>query len=177
MMKATGIVRRIDDLGRIVIPKEIRRTMRIRNGDPLEIFVGSGEVVFKKYSPVMELKDVALRFAEALARDLGLPVAVCDTEQMVCVGGAAKAGMAEVVNSHALNDLMIARESFVATDNKKLLPFQNSEKAALIALPLVSAGDLLGALVVLEGNSVRRISETDVRMARMTASLISEQVE
>ena len=66
-MKATGIVRRIDDLGRVVIPKEIRRTMRIREGDPLEIFVSNeGEVIFKKYSPISELGSIAAQYCEVL---------------------------------------------------------------------------------------------------------------
>ena len=73
-MKATGIVRRIDDLGRVVIPKEIRRTMRIREGDPLEIFTNSeGEVIFKKYSPIGEISSIASQYAEVLSKIGGCP--------------------------------------------------------------------------------------------------------
>ena len=78
-MKATGIVRRIDDLGRVVIPKEIRRTMRIREGDPLEIFVSNeGEVIFKKYSPISELGSIAAQYCEVLYRTAGFPVLITD---------------------------------------------------------------------------------------------------
>src|SRR5574342_600535 len=90
-MKATGIVRRIDDLGRVVIPKEIRRTLRIREGDPLEIFVDrDGEVILKKYSPISELSDFAKEYAEALYDSLGNPVLICDRDQYIAVAGGSK---------------------------------------------------------------------------------------
>ena len=87
-MKATGIVRRIDDLGRVVIPKEIRRTMRIREGDPLEIFVSNeGEVIFKKYSPISELGSIAAQYCEVLFRTAGYPVLITDRDHVVAVSG------------------------------------------------------------------------------------------
>lgn len=90
-MKATGIVRRIDDLGRVVIPKEIRRTMRIREGDPLEIFTDKdGEVIFKKYSPIGELGEFASQYAESLAKTAGLPVCITDRDTTIAVSGRAK---------------------------------------------------------------------------------------
>ena len=93
-MKATGIVRRIDDLGRVVIPKEIRRTMRIREGDPLEIYTsGDGEVIFKKYSPIGEMGESAAQVAEIMHRLAGCPVAVFDRDHVVSVSGAAKKGV------------------------------------------------------------------------------------
>ena len=90
-MKATGIVRRIDDLGRVVIPKEIRRTMRIREGDPLEIYTDrEGEVIFKKYSPIGELMDFAAEYAETLYKTCGIPVAVCDRDCVIACAGIPK---------------------------------------------------------------------------------------
>ena len=90
-MKATGIVRRIDDLGRVVIPKEIRRTMRIREGDPLEIFTNTdGEVVFKKYSPIGELSPFAIQYADVLSRATALPVLICDRDHVVACAGAPR---------------------------------------------------------------------------------------
>ena len=90
-MKATGIVRRIDDLGRVVIPKEIRRTLRIREGDPLEIFVDrDGEVILKKYSPISELGDFAKEYAEALFDSLGNPVFICDRDTYIATAGGSK---------------------------------------------------------------------------------------
>lgn len=88
LMKATGIVRRIDDLGRIVVPKEIRRTLRIREGDPLEIFTGrEGEVILKKYSPIADLGQFAQAYAEALYETLGTPILISDRDEMIAVSG------------------------------------------------------------------------------------------
>ncbi len=90
-MKATGIVRRIDDLGRIVIPKEIRRTLRIREGDPLEIFVDrDGEVILKKYSPIGELGDFAKEYADSLHDTVGHIALIADRDAIIAVSGAPK---------------------------------------------------------------------------------------
>lgn len=90
-MKATGIVRRIDDLGRVVIPKEIRRTLRLREGTPLEIFTDrEGEIILKKYSPMMELTSFAVQYAEAMAQSTGLFVCITDRDQVIAVAGGAK---------------------------------------------------------------------------------------
>ena len=95
-MKATGIVRRIDDLGRVVIPKEIRRTMRIREGDPLEIFTErDGEVIFKKYSPIGELGEFAAGYAETLAKTSGIAVVITDKDSVIAVSGAPKKELVE----------------------------------------------------------------------------------
>ena len=90
-MKATGIVRRIDDLGRVVIPKEIRRTLRIKEGDPLEIFTDrQGEVIFKKYSPISELQTFAAEYADTLQRTSLMPIFICDRDEIIAVSGASK---------------------------------------------------------------------------------------
>ena len=94
-MKATGIVRRIDDLGRVVIPKEIRRTMRIREGDPLEIFTNhEGEVIFKKYSPIGELAAFAAQYTETLHKTCGMAVVICDRDAVIACAGIPKAAAA-----------------------------------------------------------------------------------
>ena len=90
-MKATGIVRRVDDLGRIVIPKEIRRTLRIREGDPLEIYTDTdGGVIFKKYSPIGEMTSFATQYAEALTRTAGVPYVICDRDHVVAAAGVSR---------------------------------------------------------------------------------------
>ena len=109
-MKATGIVRRIDDLGRVVIPKEIRRTLRIREGDPLEIFTDrDGEVIFKKYSPMGEMGAVAGELAEALARTAGMSCAICDRDAVIAAAGGAKKDILEKRISAELEQLMEQR--------------------------------------------------------------------
>ena len=106
-MKATGIVRRIDDLGRVVIPKEIRRTLRIREGDPLEIYTEKdGEVIFKKYSPMGELSSYAAEICESLYKSTGGTVAVCDRDSMIAVSGGGKKELLEKPVSKALEEIM-----------------------------------------------------------------------
>ena len=109
-MKATGIVRRIDDLGRVVIPKEIRRTLRIREGDPLEIYTDrEGEVIFKKYSPMGEMGTMAAELAEALARTAGMSCAVCDRDAVIAAAGSAKKDILEKSVSPELEQMMEQR--------------------------------------------------------------------
>ena len=109
-MKATGIVRRIDELGRVVIPKEIRRTQRIRQGDALEIFTDAGgEVVFKKYSPLVGLGQLSEVYAEVLAKNLGAPVFVCDRDAIVAATGARRADMLGRPVSDAVQKLLALR--------------------------------------------------------------------
>ena len=106
-MKATGIVRRIDDLGRVVIPKEIRRTLRIREGDPLEIYTDrDGEVIFKKYSPMGEMGAVSAELAEAMARTAGMSCAICDRDAVIAAAGGAKKDILERSISSELEQLM-----------------------------------------------------------------------
>ena len=177
-MKATGIVRRIDDLGRIVIPKEIRRTMHIKDGDPLEIFVGSGEIVFKKYSLMGEFENLAIGFAETLHKDLGLPVAICDLEHIVGISGIAKKDVEGKGNSHALAVLMKNRETFLFDGERVLYPIDGLERSAHIVIPVICGGDILGAVIVFEGNDGNIIpTDISVRLAKFTAGLISKQAE
>ena len=109
-MKATGIVRRIDDLGRVVIPKEIRRTMRIREGDPLEIYTDrEGEVIFKKYSPMGEMSEFAAQYAETLHKTCGLAVAICDRDSVIAVSGVPRREYADKPLTPELEELMERR--------------------------------------------------------------------
>ena len=118
-MKATGIVRRIDDLGRVVIPKEIRRTLRIREGDPLEIFTDrEGEIILKKYSPIGELSSFAKQYAESLSQTMGCLVCVCDTDQIVAAAGNGKKELQDKYISKQLERILEDRNSLVASGTK-----------------------------------------------------------
>ncbi|MCC8022794.1 MAG: AbrB/MazE/SpoVT family DNA-binding domain-containing protein, partial [Clostridiales bacterium] len=126
-MKATGIVRRIDDLGRVVIPKEIRRTMRIREGDPLEIYTeADGEVIFKKYSPIGELSSFATQYAEVLHKNAALPVIITDNDHVIAAAGISKREVLERRVSGALEELMNERAIHIATQEKE--PMQAIEE-------------------------------------------------
>ena len=165
-MKATGIVRRIDDLGRVVIPKEIRRTMRIREGDPLEIYTDNdGEVIFKKYSPIGELSGFAGIYAEVLHKTGGSPVVVCDRDHVVAVSGIPKKELLERRVSPSLEEMMEARQTFTLTASNagRLQPVEGSDRLALAAAPILSAGDVCGAVMFLKEDSTAAASEADVR--------------
>ena len=141
-MKATGIVRRIDELGRVVIPKEIRRTQRIRRGDPLEIFTtGDGEVIFKKYSPIGELQGVAMQYAEVLSKCFALTAFVADRDRMMAVAGAGRRDLADRSISQPLEKLMESRKPYLRQDAEQtVLPCEGSPRVLLCAFPIIAAG-------------------------------------
>ena len=179
-MKATGIVRRIDDLGRVVIPKEIRRTMRIREGDPLEIFTDrDGEVVFKKYSPVGELSPFAVQYADVLTRACGLTVLICDRDRVVAAAGSNRKDFAERRISAPLEELMDARQTHVAqSDNmRRLQPVEGMERYAAVAVPILAAGDVTGAVCFLQSETGAVPSEGDVKLAQVAAAFLGKQME
>lgn len=148
-MKATGIVRRIDDLGRVVIPKEIRRTMRIREGDPLEIYTDrDGEVIFKKYSPIGELNSFSMKYADALQKTTGMPIFVCDRDAILCVSGASKREYAERKISRSLEELMEARALYTRSAGKETISItDDGSHYVSCAMPIVVEGDILGCIL------------------------------
>ena len=101
-------------MGRVVIPKEIRRTMRIRDGDPLEIFTDqNGEVILKKYSPVGEMGSFASQYADVLSKATGLTTVVCDRDHVIAVSGGMKKELMERRVSSQLEDLMESRKNYI----------------------------------------------------------------
>ena len=155
-MKATGIVRRIDDLGRIVIPKEIRRTMRIREGDPLEIYTSpDGEVIFKKYSPVGEISNTASQYVDVLSKVGGCPAVICDRDHVIAVSGMSKKEVIERRVSGSLEDLIEQRKTYVlkSAEEKRLNPIEGVDRYAIACSPILAAGDVNGAVIMLSSDS------------------------
>ena len=153
-MKATGIVRRIDDLGRIVIPKEIRRTLRIRMGDPLEIYTSpEGEVVFRKYSVLGEMSENAAQVAEIMQRLAGCGVLIFDRDHVIAVAGTQKKEFSERRASQEMESLMESRHPYYAAerDSAHLRPAAELNRTAFAALPVLTSGDVTGAVVFLDG--------------------------
>ena len=178
-MKATGIVRRIDDLGRVVIPKEIRRTMRIREGDPLEIFTNAGgEVIFKKYSPIGELSTFATEYAESLALATELSVIICDRDHCIAAAGISKRETIEKAVSPELETLMESRSGFNSlSETKSFYALQGVEKRVLVASPIISSGDVSGAVVLLESDKASNPSDSDIKLVRVAAGFLGKQME
>ncbi|TDL30419.1 stage V sporulation protein T [Jeotgalibacillus sp. S-D1] len=177
-MKATGIVRRIDDLGRVVIPKEIRRTLRIREGDPLEIFVDrEGEVILKKYSPINELGSFAKEYAEAIHDSLGHPVLICDRDNVVAISGVSKKEYLNRRIGTGIEEIMAARKSVLSEKQTKLsvIEHQDEEQAAYAIAPIVASGDPIGAVIIFSKDST--LGELEKKSCETAASFLGRQME
>ena len=177
-MKATGIVRRIDDLGRVVIPKEIRRTMRIREGDPLEIFVSNeGEVIFKTYSPISELGSIAAQYCEVLFRTAGYPVLITNRDLVVAVSGISRREVLERRVSPGLEDHIENRKSYMAGDGQPLQPIEGVAYYALVQSPIISSGDVCGSVMFLQNKENDRPGEAEQKLIAAAASYLGKQME
>ena len=149
-MKATGIVRRIDDLGRVVIPKEIRRTLRIKEGDPLEIFTDrEGEVIFKKYSPIGELQNFASEYADALQKSSSKSIFICDRDEIIAVSGASKKEYLDRRISKGLEEIVESRSFYLRESGKETIAVINDGGSHYVncAMPILSEGDVVGCVV------------------------------
>ena len=178
-MKATGIVRRIDDLGRVVIPKEIRRTLRIREGDPLEIFTASdGEVIFKKYSPMGEISQFSWQYSEVLSRTSGMPVLITDRDHVISASGISKKDVLEKHLSKEAEELLENRESYVkASVNSTFHPINDSEITASLVFPIIASGDIGGAVIFLSDEGKATPTETEIKLAQVAAAFLGKQME
>lgn len=176
-MKATGIVRRIDDLGRIVIPKEIRRTLRIGEGCPLEIFTdGDGSVVFKKYSPVKEMGPAAETFAESLSSALGRPCAICDTDRIIAVAGLPRK---ELLYKPIADNIIscIGNYSKGSTLKRSTAGYrvtEECEKMATVVCPVAFSGDPVGAVMLIKTDKPEDDGAVD--MVKLTAVLLGRSL-
>ena len=183
-MKATGIVRRIDDLGRVVIPKEIRRTMRIREGDPLEIYTDrDGEVIFKKYSPIGELTNFAAQYAETLHKVCMMDVLICDRDVVIACAGVSKREYLEKSISQEFESVMDGRNIYVYREgDEKMMPLDdNLAHYVSCAMPIVSSGDIIGvvaSLKTMDGDGKNNLSaEVENRLVTTAASFLGRQLE
>ncbi len=179
-MKATGIVRRIDDLGRVVIPKEIRRTLRIREGDPLEIYTATdGEVIFKKYSPVGELSAFASQYADVIARISSMPTLICDKDHVIAAAGVSKREFLERRITSVLENYMENRKSYTATQQSigDVQPIEGIEHYASVIYPIIASGDVTGAVVMLTGDQIKVPSGTEIKLAQSAAAFLGKQME
>ncbi len=183
-MKATGIVRRIDDLGRVVIPKEIRRTMRIREGDPLEIYTDrEGEVIFKKYSPIGELASFAAQYAETLHKTCNMAVVICDRDAVIACSGVPKKEYNDKTLSDELEDIIASRNLYVRRDPSERLPVIADGTSHILscAMPILTEGDIIGCVAsVVDVNGARvgeAASELETKLVQTAASFLGKQLE
>lgn len=181
-MKATGIVRRIDDLGRVVIPKEIRRTLRIREGDPLEIFTDrEGEIILKKYSPIGELSTFAKQYADSLATTMGCLVCISDMDQIVAVAGTGKKEIQDQFVTKQLQQVLEAREEILAENGeKKFIKIINEQEDTYkhqAISPILCEGDVIGGVILLSKEEKKKFGELEKKMASCAAAFLGKQME
>lgn len=183
-MKATGIVRRIDDLGRIVIPKEIRRTLRIKEGDPLEIYTDrEGEVIFKKYSPIGELQSFASEYADALQKTSMMPIFICDRDEIIAVSGASKKEYLDRKISRGLEEIVEARSLYVKTEGKEAVAISNEGGSHYVncAMPILSEGDVVGCIMSAvpfgESGAPKISGETESKLIQTAGVFLGKQME
>ncbi|RPK16922.1 stage V sporulation protein T [Paenibacillus xylanexedens] len=170
-MKATGIVRRIDDLGRVVIPKEIRRTLRIREGDPLEIFVDrDGEVILKKYSPIGELGDFAKEYAESLYEN---------RDTIITVAGGSKKEYLDKQVGQLLEGCMENRKTILETNNGsyELSKDHDETLSSFVIAPIISGGDPIGTVILFNKDESVKMSQMEVKMSETAAGFLGKQME
>lgn len=181
-MKATGIVRRIDDLGRVVVPKEIRRTLRIREGDPLEIFTDrEGEIILKKYSPIGELGTFARQYADTLAQTTGYTVCITDRDQVIAAAGAAKKEMLGKSISKGLDTVIEERKNVSATKpEKKYVAVTEEDSEDFVSQtisPILCEGDAIGSVAILGRDANTKMGETEQKLASSAAGFLGRQME
>lgn len=181
-MKATGITRKIDELGRIVIPKEIRRTLRIREGTPLEIFTEkNGEIILRKYSPMGELVTFAQQYADSLAQTTGMMVCVTDLEVVIAAAGGAKKEYLGKPISEKLEQLIEDRGQLQAQPEERnyvLLTRESAgERFAETISPIICQGDAIGAVVILGKDPGAKMGETEKKLAYCAAGFLGRQME
>ncbi|OPX89616.1 stage V sporulation protein T [Pelotomaculum sp. PtaB.Bin117] len=185
-MKATGIVRRIDDLGRVVIPKEIRRTLKIREGDPLEIFVDrEGEVILKKYSPIGELGDFAKEYADSLYEALGHIACIADRDNIIAVSGASKKEFLNKPIGNAVEKVMDERKAVVINNPgedpfcKDCLTIEEGEcrYSSEVIAPIIAEGDPIGAVILATREPELKMGEMELKLAETAAGFLAKQME
>ena len=180
-MKATGIVRRIDDLGRIVIPKEIRRTLRIRESDPLEIFTDrEGEIILKKYSPIGEMTTFAKQYAESLAQVSGHTALVADRDQFIAVSGGYKNILGKSL-SKELEEKINNRETVIAVKGDRnfiaVTEDPTDEYMQEAISPIICEGDVIGAVILIENDIKEKMGEVEKKLILSAAGFMGRQME
>ena len=177
-MKATGIVRRIDDLGRVVIPKEIRRTMRIREGDPLEIYTDrEGEVIFKKYSPIGELAQFAQQYAETLSKTCGLSVVICDRDAVIACAGVPKRDYLDRKLTAEAERTIEGRQFYTPAEGEAVSMVEGGTAVGCL-MPIITEGDIAGCVASIRTGEKSPVSpEIEAKLIQTAATFLGRQLE
>ena len=183
-MKATGVVRRIDDLWRVVIPKEIRKVHRIKEGDPLEIFTDKeGEIILKKYSPIGELTEFASTYADTISKTTGHIACITDKDSVIAVPGALKKDFLEKGLSKELEEVLENKEIFKSKENNEIaIPITQNEGReriynSQVIYPIITDGDVVGSVILLSKEPNKKMGEVEDKVAQSAASFLGTHLE
>ena len=183
-MKATGVVRRIDDLGRVVIPKEIRKVLRIKEGDPLEIFTDKeGEVILKKYSPIGELSEFATTYADTISKTTGHIACITDKDTVIAVSGGPKKDFLEKSLSKELEEILETKEIFKSKDNNEIsIPVTSTEGReriynSQVIYPIISDGDVIGSVILIAKDATKSLGEVEYKVVQSAANFLGNHLE
>lgn len=178
-MKPTGIIRRVDDLGRVVIPKEIRRTLRIHEGDPMELYVDSGGIVFKKYSEISAMEEHAKFCAKAMHLHVGATVIICDTDTVIAAGPTSAKFLRQPISEKLCTLLRAGKEYLHQDPDSAVPPFDKVGDMTLVQLmiPIRDAENICGGVVILNDDASAAVQETLLCCSRMTAAFLSDHIE
>jgi len=183
-MKATGVVRRIDDLGRVVIPKEIRKVHRIKEGDPLEIFTDKeGEIILKKYSPIGELTEFATNYAETISKTTGHITCITDKDTVIAISGGSKKDFLEKGLSKELEEVIENKEVFKSKENNEIsIPITQNEGReriynSQVIYPIISDGDVIGSVILLSKDTNKKMGEVEYKVAQSAAGFLGSHLE
>ena len=182
-MKATGIVRRIDDLGRVVIPKEIRRTLRIREGDPLEIFTDrEGEVILKKYSPIGELNEFSTEYCDSLYETTGHMAIISDRDTIIAIAGGSRKEYLDKRISPELEKLTEGRSTYITDENNQPIKLSYEDTSqeqytAQVITPIVMQGDPIGTVILMSKEPNVTMGELEMKLTETAAGFLSKQME
>lgn len=179
-MKATGIIRKIDDLGRIVIPKEMRKTLRIREGDALEIYVErNGEIILKRYAPLGEIIEEINAYAEVLHNATGFNVCITDTKEVIAISGTSKRKYLEGSISEDLIYVLELRDVYINKDKKsiKITTKDDLTYSTQIIAPIISDADLIGSIIFFSDETKKEITDVDLALIKTAVKFLSKQME
>lgn len=179
MIKATGIVRRIDDLGRIVIPKEIRKKFKLREGDPMEIFVTEEGILFKKYSPVGQLDDFAKEYASSLFENTGHTAIITDRDTVIAIAGGSRR---EYLDKNVGEIIYQCLDNRISKMNNDLIDFEiidgvKEECSSFVITPIVIEGDPVGSILLLNKDENVKMGQLEIKLVETAASFLVKQIE
>ena len=180
-MKATGMIRKIDDLGRIVIPKELRKNLKIKTGEPLEIFIDDeGDLIFKKYLPMLDISEISEQIATILSEVTGYNCIITDTNSvLVAIGKNVKEYIGKEI-SMELYEIMEERV-ILSTKNEKSINITKEDMKlkhiSQIVAPIISDADAIGAIVLFSNDYNKKITDNEYQLLKVLTKYIGKQGE